>query len=632
MKQENRRKLVSRRLTTRLLLRISLWAVGFVLAVAILHFSISYQEAQRQLLNELVSDIEQRLKVETVPFRNTEQAAEILAEHFLALYRAGNDNPQRINQFNAWHEETSPGVMRSKPELHSGYTSGDRWLQHISTFIGPREAPLTNELKARIVTAEIVLNELAPAWTNFVNNTHISMPENALVQHSKSHPWGLLASPDLVITNYSVVRSTLPEYNPTRKPGWTGLYYDLSAKYWTITYQLPVDYAGKHLINASHDIALDTILPAIIAPLEPAAEHFLFNQSQQLLASAETFSESYQHKGVLAIDLLTNPLYAEIYGHLAEAGFQRNPLILYNAIPEQLLIAQKVPGFDWWHVTLYPYRNIQKQALRTPALVALGTLAILLIILFIVYLMVTRHVSKPLRQLADMALLIGDKEYEKVLSSKLLSEYMRSEVGLLLRSFRSMAGRLLENQQNLEKQVANRTKQLAAANAKLARIAQLDGLTGLLNRRSFDEDFAQAHQHADQKPMALLFCDLDHFKQFNDTYGHQAGDHALIAVSQALEACQLGKVYRYGGEELAVLVPCDAHDPATFAMLQAEQLRTAVAELAITHQHSAAHLLTLSVGVQVIDNNKTIADNLVAADKALYQAKNAGRNRVHLGC
>lgn len=96
------------------------------------------------------------------------------------------------------------------------------------------------------------------------------------MQYSDERPWGLLADKDLVITDYSVVKSTLQSENPERRSGWTGLYHDTSVKYWTLTFQKPVDFQGRHLVNASYDVQLDWLINNLTARPKPNVEHFVF--------------------------------------------------------------------------------------------------------------------------------------------------------------------------------------------------------------------------------------------------------------------------------------------------------------------------------------------------------------------
>ena len=116
-----------------------------------------------------------------------------------------------------------------------------------------------------------------------------------------------------------------------------------------------------------------------------------------------------------------------------------------------------------------------------------------------------------------------------------------------------MAARFISAQQSLERDVAERTNDLAEANRQLDALAHLDGLTGLFNRRAFDKDLLNASGTEAHK-YYLVLIDIDHFKAFNDNYGHEAGDQALKRIARYLSKEVTGRVYRYGGEELAIIL------------------------------------------------------------------------------
>lgn len=196
---------------------------------------------------------------------------------------------------------------------------------------------------------------------------------------------------------------------------------------------------------------------------------------------------------------------------------------------------------------------------------------------------------------------------------------------------------LLVHRDNLALLVKERTTELEAANARLDSLARTDTLTGLANRRQFDE-VKQVEFHRSLRyghPLSLLVCDIDHFKRYNDAYGHAAGDQCLRRVAQALrDGCARATdlVARLGGEEFAILLP--ATDAAHAAQI-ADRLRLAVARLGIEHKDSdtAAHV-TISLGLAQLDPGRTSTfdDLFMQADAALYEAKAAGRNRcvVHI--
>ncbi len=175
-------------------------------------------------------------------------------------------------------------------------------------------------------------------------------------------------------------------------------------------------------------------------------------------------------------------------------------------------------------------------------------------------------------------------------------------------------------------------QKLASANLELEKLSFIDGLTKVANRRRFDEqlDILWRLHVRQQKPLTIMLCDIDYFKDYNDSYGHQKGDDALIQVAQVFAQVlsrQSDFVARYGGEEFAFLLPdTDVEGAGNVAL----RIHEAVQELKIDHEQSlVSDWVTLSIGiVSYIPNNDETANGLVAkADKALYRAKQKGRNQ-----
>jgi diguanylate cyclase (GGDEF)-like protein len=161
-----------------------------------------------------------------------------------------------------------------------------------------------------------------------------------------------------------------------------------------------------------------------------------------------------------------------------------------------------------------------------------------------------------------------------------------------------------------------------------------DGLTGIANRRHFDVAMEKEHRRAKRSstPLTLLMIDIDHFKAYNDHYGHQKGDQCLIQVAAALAGmlkrpCDL--MARYGGEEFAMILP---ETDVEQAVLMADAIRARAQELAIPHERTSdpSQLVTVSIGVatQKADAPLEIDALIGSADRALYQAKRGGRNRI----
>lgn len=187
--------------------------------------------------------------------------------------------------------------------------------------------------------------------------------------------------------------------------------------------------------------------------------------------------------------------------------------------------------------------------------------------------------------------------------------------------------------QQMESIIQEKTRALIEANERLSQLSLIDGLTGVANRRHFDQ-FLRAEigrLRRNSRSIALFLLDIDHFKRFNDNLGHVAGDGALKAVADVLRrsAARSGElVARYGGEEFAVVLPeCDENGARAFASRFEEHLRRAN----IVHPDSpTSPLLTLSGGAVITSASEVdSAEDLVrSADEALYQSKQSGRNRI----
>lgn len=176
-------------------------------------------------------------------------------------------------------------------------------------------------------------------------------------------------------------------------------------------------------------------------------------------------------------------------------------------------------------------------------------------------------------------------------------------------------------------------KRLAETNLELLRLVNVDSLTGLANRRHFDESLHLEWKRAmrNRSPLAVLMVDIDCFKSYNDTYGHISGDEALRKVAEIIQKNVMrpaDQASRYGGEEFVVILP-ETHPDG--ARQLAEAIRRNVEELRIPHAGSTvSSYLTLSIGVAgaVPEDGEDPISLVKKADAALYQAKQSGRNRV----
>jgi len=185
---------------------------------------------------------------------------------------------------------------------------------------------------------------------------------------------------------------------------------------------------------------------------------------------------------------------------------------------------------------------------------------------------------------------------------------------------------------NMRLKLQKAQKDLVTANEELEHLAMYDQLTGLANRRNFDETLLRQFNLAkrNKSPLSLIICDIDFFKIYNDTYGHQQGDDCLAAVAKVIGNAPdrpTDRACRYGGEEFTLVLP---DTDLQGGLILAEKIRQSILDLNIAHEGSkVADCVSLSLGLATFTGQFHSQDEILkAADEALYRAKENGRNRV----
>lgn len=264
--------------------------------------------------------------------------------------------------------------------------------------------------------------------------------------------------------------------------------------------------------------------------------------------------------------------------------------------PELVLVEASMPGMDGFEVAKR-LRQLERDGEWTP-------------IIFLV--------ARTCEEDLERGIAVGGDDY----LVKPIAELV------LLAKVRAMQ-RLVQMRQSL----VLLTRRLDAANRELLRLSSVDGLTGIANRRRFDDVLARewARGIRGALPLSLLMCDVDHFKQYNDVYGHPGGDECLKAVAAILarNARRCADVAaRYGGEEFALILP---ETDSKGAQQVGEQIRSEIRRAGLPHGGSSIGYLTLSIGVATMVPQRgrgAPAELLRAADNALYAAKQRGRDCV----
>ncbi len=281
-----------------------------------------------------------------------------------------------------------------------------------------------------------------------------------------------------------------------------------------------------------------------------------------------------------------------------------------------LLGVARLPEIGWYDLTLVDQKNLGLIKGFSYVPYALG--ALFLMVLLILGFALHQWILQPIMSLKKASDAIQAGNFE--VAPPLVGE---GEVGDLSRSFRHMVAFVRNSHRELEERVRERTE-------ALHRLTEIDVLTGLLNRRGimdrFDNELARLTRNGGS--LGLLLLDLDHFKDINDTFGHAAGDLALIGTARVIESHNRPYDYagRYGGEEFLVLLPgCSRDDLRVIA----ERIRGAIEALALEYENRRFSFTT-SVGMYHVDQPEGRDAMLGKTDKALYLAKVAGRNCIRM--
>lgn len=338
------------------------------------------------------------------------------------------------------------------------------------------------------------------------------------------------------------------------------------------------------------------------------------------------FADGAQSIEEIFVEILAKPfLDAQEYALLANARREwKEGLVLANVIfssdtPKAALIQldqrvnQIMFTLDQMHDAYYGEINAQRARINESERYFLLIISVMvglgLLIAVAGAIWLARSVLLPLREFEK-----GVAHFSNENLSYRLELDNQDEIGRLARDFNTMAERLLAHRNELEE------------------LSIRDGLTGLYNRRELEKRLDQEAQRSRRyhRPLSLLLLDLDHFKNVNDKYGHQAGDEVLITVSDLvqLNVRPVDVVCRYGGEELAVILP-ETDEPGACAV--AERIRSTVEESITTTPRGDMVHVTVSIGVATFPSHgETVTTLIHAVDQALYAAKREGRNLVRI--
>jgi diguanylate cyclase (GGDEF)-like protein len=453
-----------------------------------------------------------------------------------------------------------------------------------------------------------------------------------------------------------------------KEPIWTDIYAGFTPGRIMISAAHPLyDQRGKLLGVSCTDISIFDIKTFLVKHRVSNSGHvFLIDRSGQLVASSneqETafrFIQDQKPQRVSAFTsevAITRAVTHTLRQNVGDFHTIKSRQTLQITFKGERQFIQVVPfsqgkqGLDWLIVTIVPETDVMNE-IHASRRITIGFCLAALAGVILLNIFLSHRLTRPIRNLSQASQQITQGNFNHLVQSSNIQE-----LSVLADSFQQMSQeiqqsryQLEEYSRSLEHKVEQRTQELKLeidqrlqaeaslreANQQLQQLAYIDGLTQISNRRWFDQQLRQEWLRLKRhgKVLSVILCDVDYFKQYNDTYGHQAGDECLRDIAKAVSRAvrrPSDLVARYGGEEFVVLLP---NTNLAGAMVVAEAIQSMVQQLKRPHCNSqVSDCVSMSFGLaSAVPTEDRTPDSLLAdADRSLYQAKTQGRNRINKG-
>ena len=613
-------------------LRLAVIRIGIVaIAAGFISYLVNRSSIEEGVRAQLILSTAQTIQRESLPFREIRE----LEQNFLAEFKVADRDEQKrrtlARTFDQIFYRHGDGSYTQRPGLFEGKPLPDgRSFPNMSATYAP-DIPPSDDVKARFTLSYLLSHKFGSANHGRLFNFYGVVPE-------KGFPIYQTADIAKVFTYSGADALKLDTYefysrgfaSPKSETFLTRMYYDYSNKAWMTTVATPdvADAKGKHRILACVDVLLDELMQRLARPSIEGAYSALFlaDDDGTLMFHPELMEEIKNTEGQASI----KSLKLESYLPMLQQGQQLAPgkvVLVDNA--DEIVAVGRIPETPTVLTIHYPRALMRPAILQNLAVVIALGLITLIVEAFLIRSVLQHQVALPLQRLMRATRLVGTTE--KV-SDFALPQQTNDEIGELARDFTRMSERVQNAQSLLEAKVTERTLALEEANKKLAALSVTDELTGIANRRRFDEALPIEWRRAKRNGnyIALAMIDVDWFKKYNDHYGHQAGDECLKVVARTLQehSNRPGDlVARYGGEEFVLIISVENTDAAAAF---GELIRLTINQQQIPHEASTFGVVTASIGMAVTRPTED-ADPwslLKQADEALYRAKGAGRNQV----
>lgn len=625
--KKSKQSLVSRTL------RLAIIRIGLVsICAGVISYFINRYSIEEAVRTQLLLSAEQTLQREALPFREIRE----LEQNFLAEFMAIDSDPVRRQElardFDKVFYRHPDGSYTQRPGLFEGNPLPDgRRFPNMSATYAP-DIPPNDDVKARFMLSYLLSHKYGSATLGRLFNFYGVVPEKGFPIYQSSDIAKVFTYSGQDALKLETYEFYARGFSASAHETFvTKMYFDYSNNAWMTTVATPdvPDANGRHRILACVDVLLDELMRRLAHPAIQGAYSMLFmaDEDGTLMFHPKYTDEIKKSEGAASIRSLgmadALPLLE------ASRSLMQGKVVLVDTVDEIVAVGRlpETPGVLAIH---YPRELIRPAILQNLAIVVALGLLTLVVEVFIIRSILQEHVAQPLERLIRAMRMLGSLTDRKAADD--LTDQYQDEIGELAYDFVRMAERVQDVQAQLESEVQERTAALEVANRKLVALSVTDDLTGVANRRCFDEMLDDEWRRAKRAGsyLVLAMIDVDWFKNYNDHYGHQAGDQCLRNVASIVDtlAQRSGDCFaRYGGEEFGLIVTSTAPDKV---QQFAEAICRAVATAEMPHEMSPLGVVTISIGLAgVVPAGEAGPESLLKqADSALYQAKAQGRNRA----
>lgn len=605
-------------------------ALVSVCAGAVSYF-FNHSAIQHATHMQLSTWTSQALQRESLPFEHVEHLERNFLDEFHWTEASSATRTSLAGAFDAIFYRHPDGSYTQRPGLFEGGALPDgRRFPNMSATYAPDISP-DDDVKARFVLSYLLSYKYGSTEKGRLFNFYGVVPEKGFPIHQSADIAKVFTyeGPDaLRLETYEFYSRGFTQKRS--EPIFTRIYWDESNAAWMTTIATPdaADASGRHRIMACVDVLLGDLMNRLAKHAMPGSRSTLFidDANGTLIFDgmhAEDIKRSAGQASIVSLKLAA-------YRPLLERSRELAPdevAVIDNG--EEIAAVGRIPSTPWVLAVHYPKVLMRPAILANLSIVVAVGLLTLLVEIFILRSILQKQVAEPLMRLMRATRIIGIAG--AVISDEGLPTESKDEIGELARDFFHMAKRIKSSQEDLEQKVRERTLELERANRALLSISLTDNLTGLANRRRFDDALVDEMVRVQRSGTKLMLAmiDVDWFKRYNDRYGHQAGDACLRSVAAILSASvrrPSDLVARYGGEEFAIVAEVE-HESQAVGIGRA--LCAAVEQACIVHADSPLGRVTLSAGIAVVSAGAAMNPErlLHEADHALYRAKRAGRNR-----